>query len=136
MSLVENYYQITIASHPENIVELEEFIEQIREEQEVSSEAYGNILIGITEAVNNCMFHGNLLDKSKNVRVTCTRENDELVFVASDEGVGFKYNDLPDPTSPENIEKTTGRGVFLMKQLADGLLYTDNGATVEMRFKL
>ena len=53
-----------------------------------------------------------------------------------DEGRGFDYNSLPDPTQPENLTRIGGRGVFLIHQLSDGVDYQDNGSTVEMRFSL
>ena len=50
--------------------------------------------------------------------------------------VVLTYESLPDPTSPENILKIGGRGVFLMKQLSDDVLFHDNGSTVEIQFNL
>jgi serine/threonine-protein kinase RsbW len=57
------------------------------------------------------------------------------MFIISDEGTGFDYYNLPDPTAPENLEKETGRGVFLMKELADQVIFSENGRVVEMYFK-
>lgn len=137
MSIVgKEDYQITIDSNPDNIGEVEGFVEQVQGELELSDELYGNILICVTEAVNNCIIHGNLRDESKKVTLSCSKQDDMLTFRAADEGIGFDYDHLPDPTAPENIDKVTGRGVFLMRQLSDELEYSDNGATVEMRFKI
>ena len=136
MSIVGKDYQITIASSPNNISELESFIDQIREENDIKDEVFGNILIAMTEAVNNCIEHGNLCDINKDVVISCSCRDNTLTFTAADEGEGFDFQHLPDPTDPENIEKTTGRGVFLMRQLSDRLKYSNNGASVEMHFKL
>jgi serine/threonine-protein kinase RsbW len=54
--------------------------------------------------------------------------------VISDNGAGFDYNNLPDPTAPENIEKENGRGVFLMKSLADEVAFNDSGNEVSIYF--
>jgi serine/threonine-protein kinase RsbW len=54
--------------------------------------------------------------------------------VIEDEGPGFDYNNLPDPTAPENIEKPHGRGVFLMRKLADQCEFQDDGRIVIMDF--
>ena len=64
------------------------------------------------------------------------RQQKCLAFKISDEGCGFDHESLPDPTSPENILKIGGRGVFLMKQLSDDVLFHDNGSTVEIQFNL
>ena len=80
------------------------------------------------------MIHGNGADEGKIVNVNMEKSNNIIKFYVKDTGDGFDYNNLPDPTSPENIEKTTGRGVFLMKNLSDLVVFSNNGATVEIQF--
>jgi serine/threonine-protein kinase RsbW len=63
-------------------------------------------------------------------------ENDRLVIITKDQGEGFDYNNVPDPTAPENIEKTTGRGIFLIRNLADSLIFHDNGRISELAFHI
>ena len=53
-------------------------------------------------------------------------------FVIEDEGVGFDYDSLPDPTSPENLDKVKGRGIFLIKKLADKKKFKEGGRVVDM----
>ena len=62
--------------------------------------------------------------------------NKELTFSVSDEGQGFDYKSLPDPTDPNNIDKPHGRGVFLMKNLADKVVFNQNGKEVLLTFVL
>jgi serine/threonine-protein kinase RsbW len=57
-----------------------------------------------------------------------------IQFVVEDEGKGFDYEHLPDPTSPENIEKVGGRGIFLMKHLSDEVQFTERGKVVHLNF--
>lgn len=127
---------LKIASKADNIAELEGFIEQLRDTENIPDEVYGNILISLTEAVNNSIFHGNVYDESKFVTVEFKREGNLLSFKVHDEGEGFDYNNLDDPTDPENLEKLTGRGVFLMQQLSDYLIFSNEGSTVEMQFRV
>jgi serine/threonine-protein kinase RsbW len=134
--MVDKDYQISLDSAPESITEVEAFVEQLREELDIPDELYGNILICLTEAVNNCIIHGNKLDPSKKVTITCTKKDNMLLFIAEDEGNGFDFTALPDPTAPENREKLTGRGVFLMRQLSTQMKYSNGGSTVEMRFPI
>lgn len=134
--MVEKDYQLKIASTPENIVLLESFIDQVKEAENVGDDVYGNIIISMTEAVNNAIIHGNECDPAKEVTIGCRREVNRLTFTVQDQGEGFDYNNLPDPTDPENLEKLTGRGVFLMSQLSDLLVFSNNGSTVELQFKI
>ena len=59
-----------------------------------------------------------------------------LTFTVADQGSGFNFLDLPDPTLPENIEKPQGRGIFLMNHLSDGVVYQEPGNAVEISFKI
>ena len=111
--------ELNIASRMEGITEVEGLINQICEEFGVEEMHYGEILIAMTEAVNNAIVHGNKLDSSKMVHVSVQTDGPILRFKVTDEGPGFDYDNIPDPTAPENLEKPNGRGVFLMRQLAD-----------------
>jgi len=124
----------TFSSKIENINIVEQFIDEITETYSVGEEHYGNILIALTEAVNNAISHGNRRDESKQVHFTFKPSQDQLVFIIEDEGPGFDYNNLPDPTAPENIEQPNGRGVFLMKHLADEIEFDETGSRVELKF--
>ena len=134
MTSVE-HREISFESVAENIYIVENLIDEICETLNVNEEYYGNILISLTEAVNNAMVHGNKLDSQKKVLVTVKSDDTSIHFTISDEGPGFDYDNLPDPTAPENIEKPNGRGVFLMKNLADGCNFEENGRIVELEFK-
>lgn len=122
------------AAKAENISLAENMIDDVCKEYQVHESLYGNILIALTEAVNNAIHHGNRLDPDKRVRLSYEAREKDLVFMITDEGPGFDYENLPDPTDPENIEKPHGRGVFLMRALADEVEFADNGARVIMSF--
>ena len=64
------------------------------------------------------------------------KEKKSVRFVIEDEGGGFDFNNLPDPTSPENLEKVKGRGIFLIKNLSDKAKFKNGGRVVDMLFKL
>lgn len=127
---------LEITSNPDNIIFIESFIEDFRYYNEIGDEVYGNMLVAITEAVNNAIIHGNQSNKNKRVVVNLFRKKNLITCLVQDEGSGFDYNNLPDPTSPENIENAGGRGVFLMKNLADLVIFSNNGSVVEIQFKV
>lgn len=82
------------------------------------------------------MVHGNQLDESKQIHLSCKALAGLIEFEISDEGCGFDPVDLPDPTSDDRIFVEGGRGVFLMKQLADEIQFCDEGRTVHLRWKI
>ena len=126
--------ELRFDSKPENIAVVERLIDQLSEQHSIIPEHYGNVLIAMTEGVNNAIVHGNKLDPDKSVTVVCAVDGKNLVFRISDEGPGFDFDNLPDPTAPENIEKPHGRGVFLMRHLADECAFEDEGRIVELTF--
>ena len=63
-------------------------------------------------------------------------EESQIKFIVEDEGTGFDYNNLPDPTLPENISKPGGRGIFLMKNLCDEVSFKKDGRVAELSFYL
>ncbi|HRN94496.1 MAG: ATP-binding protein [Chitinophagales bacterium] len=129
---------LEFASEIKNIALVENFIEELHAAHNFGDDAFGNILVCLTEATNNAILHGNKGDTSKKVTINVEHDPKHQImsFTVKDEGPGFDYNNLPDPTSPENLEKTSGRGVFLIMKLADMVIFSDNGATCEMQFKV
>jgi|TARA_B110000444_G_C18698189_1_gene527645 serine/threonine-protein kinase RsbW len=132
MSLIMQ--ELSFKSKPENIAIVERLIDEICEKHSVIEEHYGDILIAMTEGVNNAIVHGNKLDTRKNVSVEYETRKKDLFFRITDEGPGFDYDNLPDPTAPENLERPNGRGVFLMRNLADECTFEDDGRVVEVVF--
>lgn len=125
---------IQVPSLPDNIRIIESFIDNAKEKFQFNDDIYGNIMISVTESVNNAIKHGNRNEKSKNVSISLEISESQLKFRVEDEGAGFDYNNLPDPTAPENIENPGGRGIFLMKHLADEVVFSNNGSVVELIF--
>jgi serine/threonine-protein kinase RsbW len=127
---------VKIPSIKENVSVVESFIENIGEKVSIQETVYGNVLVSVTEAVNNAIVHGNKEDKNKKVRLGLKKNKKSVRFVVEDEGNGFDFNNLPDPTNPKNLEKVKGRGIFLIKSLSDKTTFKRGGRTVEMLFKL
>ena len=131
---VEN--KLSLQSDPNSLLSLESWVNSLCETYAVSIEIYGNILIALSEAVNNAIIHGNKNIFEKEALIEASFAENLLTFTVSDQGEGFDFSDLPDPTLPENLEKPQGRGIFLMNHLADGVVFEDPGNTVEISFKL
>lgn len=128
--------KLKIESSSENLRLVERLIEDVCEVYNVTEDNFGNILIAVTEAVNNAIHHGNKGNPTKSVQIGFENEDKRITFSVSDEGQGFDFDSLPDPTDPNNIDKINGRGVFLMKHLADKVEFNHNGKEVLLTFVL
>jgi len=127
---------LTLPSRIENMSRVQKLIDTLSSQNKLSSEACGKISVAVLEAVNNAILHGNKLDYSKNVTIRISLDEECVSCVIKDEGEGFDFLCIPDPTLPENIEKTHGRGVFLMNHLADSVHFSAEGRHVKMVFNL
>ena len=127
---------INIGSCVVDIRVVENTIDEISSELHINSDAYGKILVATLEAVNNAIIHGNKTDSDKSVDIGFEYLDSDLTITVKDEGTGFNPTVVPDPTAPENIENLNGRGVFLMKNLADDISFNNEGNEVKMKFKI
>ncbi len=128
--------KVVIDSEIKNITLVEKLIDDISSQYKLHSDIYGKLLLAIVEGVNNAIVHGNKLDINKKVQLEYAITDKNIEFTIKDEGPGFDFTKIPDPTLPENIEKTHGRGIFLMNHLADDIEFENNGSTVKLIFDL
>lgn len=129
-----NVTVLTLASDPSNIMLVTQLVDKVCEKYRLSEDLQGSLMISLTEAVNNAIIHGNQLDPAKQVNIHLQRRKDKICIQVSDQGNGFDYNKLPDPTCPEHICNCGGRGVYLMNELCEKMEYIDGGSTVKMQF--
>lgn len=126
---------VTLNSDINEISKVEGLVSEIFDRYHINQELYGNVLIALTEAANNAIMHGNRYDADKKVIINFDFAEPVLKIRVSDEGNGFDYGSLPDPTEPEYIDKPCGRGVFLIKRLADKVDFNNDGSSVSFSFK-
>lgn len=128
--------KIVISSTPEGRLYVEKLIEEIACEHKLSEKVFSNVLLCTLEAVVNAIVHGNKQDPSKNVSIEYCITDESLEFVVEDEGPGFDFTNILDPTLPENILTPNGRGVYIMRRLTDSVKFTKNGACVALTYKI
>jgi serine/threonine-protein kinase RsbW len=128
--------KISIGSKVDNLRIVETAIDEMSSQMGINQDNYGKIMVCTMEAVNNAVVHGNKSIESKSVEIIISYINDSLEISVKDEGPGFKFDSVPDPTSTENIEQVSGRGVFLMRRLADKIEFNEQGNMVTMSFKI
>ena len=91
-----------------------------------------NLFVALDEAFVNAVKHGNQYDKSKMVRISVEISPEEARFTIEDEGEGFDVEAIPDPTDPENLFKTSGRGVMFIYNIMDEVAYNSRGNRLTM----
>lgn len=119
-------FHLQIPSRPENIALVEPFVEQIKQYRTFSDDKYFDILLVLTEAVNNAILHGNCANPYKYVNLHLHIQPNQLQFIIIDEGCGFNPRSLPDPTHTACRAEPNGRGVFLMQKLADEIQFNNS----------
>jgi len=129
--------ELVIKSDLSEIHKLEAFIEQISDVYNVNSTYYSNIMVALNEAVTNSIVHGNKGDGNKEVKIVFESKNKGLFFTIKDEGIGFDFENYPDPTdiSITNVDEI-GHGLFLMKSLTDVINYDLETGSIELGFTI
>jgi serine/threonine-protein kinase RsbW len=127
--------KLKIESDIRNLNIVETTIDNITNEAGINQDSYGKILVAVLEAVNNAILHGNKSDNKKEVEIYFNIKAKDLDISVTDEGRGFDPGKVPDPTMPDTIELINGRGVFLMKKLADEIKFNKRGNSVKLTFK-
>ncbi|HTX18814.1 MAG TPA: ATP-binding protein [Bacteroidota bacterium] len=128
-------FRFTMSSNPKNIHRVEQFLLKINSSLKFSDERFGTLLVIVTEAVNNAIIHGNKRNAAKKVVVTGTVAGHLLTIRVKDEGKGFDPHRVPNPIDEGNLLRDSGRGVFLMRQLAEKVHYNTSGNEVTLTIK-
>ena len=127
-----------LPSERNSIREVEPIMFKIRDKIYIGDDKFFSIMIAATEAVNNAIIHGNKLDNRKIVSMVVEASSQLITIEVKDSGNGFDFNDIADPRIPENLLKEGGRGIFLIRQIADRVEFccSNSGSKVYMEFDL
>lgn len=129
--------EVSFPSVFSNISYSEKIIHELEKKISISEEKYGNILLSLSEAINNAIVHGNKFNPEKNVKVLYKYSNRLLLIEVKDQGEGFDPNQIANPTSAENIENLYGRGVYIIISLSDKVEFEyDKGQLVRIMFNI
>jgi len=125
---------LVISSQLININKVRSFLDEIFNESCLNRYYFNRVFLGISEAVNNSIVHGNCFDKDKQVFIRVVFDDDQLQIEVKDEGLGFTVDGLANPTDDENLKKYNGRGIFIMHAIADEVEYCDGGSKVLIKY--
>ena len=129
--MAEEKYHLEIASDPNNLITVEEFVNYFCKDLNLPNEKLSDFLLAVTEATTNAIIHANKCDPEKKVTIDVDVGESKLVVKVKDEGEGFDPEEIPDPTEPENLLKDHGRGVYLMRVYMDKLEYNKTSTGME-----
>ena len=118
-----NEYVKVFPSDREYLPEIESFIINIAEQNNVNKEMLNSLALSTAEAASNSILHGNKNDPTKKVEIKVFITDRVMKIIFKDEGKGFEPESVPDPTTPENILKESGRGIHIMKSYLSSLSY-------------
>lgn len=127
---------LVIASIPANLEHVRNFVREVFKEARLNMNCFNRVVLGISEAVNNAILHGNQLNPQKKVFIRMQLKGNQCKVEVKDEGNGFCKDLLQDPTGDKNIRKEHGRGLYLVRQLADKLSFLEEGRRVLIQFTI
>jgi len=132
------HLKYTLKTSIYEIDNLATYLDEALEGINISTDKYNNILLALTEAVNNAIIHGNKNDITKHIILEFVLSDETFKVIVTDEGEGFDLNKVPDPTLPENLLNEHGRGIFIMKHFVNELLTEKlkNGSSVILKINL
>jgi serine/threonine-protein kinase RsbW len=120
------------------IENLPNYLDEALSGLKISTDKYNNILLALTEAVNNAIIHGNKNDIKKEINLEFVITDEYIKIIVTDEGEGFDPDKVPDPTLPENLLSEHGRGIFIMKHFVDEIKVekSPKGSSLILKIKL
>ena len=127
--------RLSIPSHLTYLYDVERFIHSCLADAGFPESLSGSVVLSVCESVNNAISHGNGHDINKVVKIRVEYDKNWICIEIEDEGVGFDVHDVPDPTEVDNIKNEHGRGIFIIKNLADDVEFENNGSLVKIKFK-
>ena len=132
----QEHKTLKIKSLQSNLYQVEHLIEEVCIDYNLEQNYLGCISVAVTEAFQNALIHGNKNNADKFIQIDFEKNSSGLHFRISDEGEGFDFAAIPD-VKDDNTEKSfPGRGIFLIKSLADDVTFVGNGNILEIGFKI
>jgi serine/threonine-protein kinase RsbW len=113
---------------------VDSFVEGLRVEMNLSESLTGDMVLAISEALNNAFIHGHSRDENLDIELMVFVNDEGLNVVVYDQGIGHDVNMLRDDLQEELLDLPGGRGLFIMKALCKSVRYNDTGNQVTMVF--
>ena len=131
-----NVLELTLQSRLESVEEAAAKTAQFAQARHLDAEMTNALDMSVRESVANAVKHGNRFDEGKQIELTVIDGDDAVEVTVRDFGAGFDVDSVPDPTNPENLMKTCGRGILFMRAFMDEVGWScaqDGGMIAKMR---
>lgn len=126
---------LIISSKESELQRVEEFIKEVFSFYSFPFTCFNKVLLCISEAIINAIAHGNKRDSNKKVELSVDCRTHLISITITDQGEGFDYNNLPDPTSSENLMKESGRGIHIIKNIAKTCSFNNKGNSLQFQIE-
>jgi serine/threonine-protein kinase RsbW len=126
---------LVIKSDVTELKKVENFLKDIFSEYNLEQKYFIKLYLCISEAVVNSIKHGNKNDENKTVLIVLDCDIEEINVQIEDEGEGFDFNNIKDPTSNENLKNESGRGIFIIRNLSDKMEYNEKGNIIQFKIE-
>ena len=126
---------LIIKSKESELKRVEEFIHEVFAFYNFPETCFNKVLLCISEATINAIAHGNKGDHSKKVELGVDCKTHLISVKITDQGDGFDYRNLPDPTEKENLMKESGRGIHIIKNMAKTFSFNDKGNSLSFQIE-
>lgn len=127
---------LEIQSDTNNIKKLRDFLYNIFVEFDIDKSLFNSVFLSVSEAVINSIIHGNQCDINKIVSIVVQYEKSDFLVTVKDQGSGFDFMNVTDPTIECNIRKESGRGIFLLRSMSDEVIFEELGSCVKIKFRI
>jgi serine/threonine-protein kinase RsbW len=127
---------LSFSADPNQIPVVYDFVDQLLTQRAIAKELADRIRLAVIEATTNAILHGSQSDPKNTIvlRINWEDQSGCYRFSVKDQGNGFAVDKLPDPTAPKRLQMESGRGVYIMKQLADRIEFLQGGSEVVLIF--
>lgn len=126
---------LVIKSEISELRKVENFLNDIFKEYNLAEKYFNKLYLCISEAILNAIKHGNKNDKNKKVAIEVDYINEEIEVLIEDEGEGFDFNKVEDPTKSSNIRNESGRGIFIIRKMSNQLEYNEKGNRIQFKIE-
>jgi len=126
---------LTIKSDISELKNVESFVNKLFMSNNIPPKHFNNVLLCVSEAVVNSIQHGNKNDANKKVSIFADCESESIIVKVKDEGEGFNFEDIPDPSLKENLKNESGRGIHIIKALSEQIEYCNKSNSIQFKIK-
>jgi len=119
----------------EQIQHVADSLQEIYQELGLTGKQVSSLKLALGEAISNAVCHGHGGDRSRQVAIDCEWNPAAVTLTVTDQGQGFNWRRVPNPTCGANLLKDCGRGLYIISAIMSGLTFNEAGNQIRMTLK-